>query len=82
MDDCVDSVIIDYPLGVVLDNELLGLIMYRHDSNESIILNILDSYRHSPTLVLASLLLTGELYSESGGRSHLRHLDKTIPVLT
>ena len=78
LDYCVDSVIINYPLGVVLDNELLGLIMYRHDSNKSTILNILDSYRHSPTLVLASLLL----YGESGGRSHLRHLDKTILVLT
>ena len=43
MDYCVDSVIVDNPLGVVLDNELLGLIMDRHDANENLILSILDS---------------------------------------
>ena len=45
----VDSVIVDNPLGVVMDNELFGLIMDRHDSNESFI------FSATPIFVLASL---------------------------
>ena len=45
----VDSVVVDNPLGVVMDNELFGLIMDRHDSNESLI------FSATPTFVLASL---------------------------
>ena len=43
---CIYRVIVDNPLGVVLDNEFFRLMMNRHDCNKSLFILSLTALKH------------------------------------